>query len=101
MHVTGNSQSIADLILTIMTSLNDGKRVVDKTGLAGKFDFKMDLGVDGDFRRPGLPPLTPDDPVGPDIFSALDKYLGLRLQKAQISIDVLVIDRLDKVPTAN
>jgi uncharacterized protein (TIGR03435 family) len=101
MHVTGNSQSISDLILTITTSLNDGKRVVDRTGLTGKYDFKMDLGVDGGFRRPGLPPLTPDDPVGPDIFSALDKYLGLKLQKAQVPIDGLVIDHLDKVPTDN
>ena len=101
MHVTGNSQSISDLLLTITTSLNDGKRVVDKTGLVGKYDFKMDLGVDGGFRRPGLPPLTADDPVGPDIFSALDKYLGLKLQKAEIPIDVLVIDHVDRVPSEN
>ena len=67
----------------------------------GKYDFKMDLGVDGGFRRPGLPPLTPDDPVGPDIFSALDKYLGLKLQKAEIPIDVLVIDHIDRVPSEN
>lgn len=101
MHVTGQSQSIIDLILTIETSLNDGKRVVDKTGLTGKYDFKMDLGAMGGFRRPGLGPLPPGDPVGPDIFTALDKYLGLKLQKAQIPIDVLVIDHLDKVPTDN
>jgi uncharacterized protein (TIGR03435 family) len=101
MRVTGKNQSVSDLIPTIITSLNDGKRVVDKTGLTGKYDFKMNLAIDGGFRRPGLPPLTPDDPVGPDIFSALDKYLGLKLQKAQMPIDVLVIDHLDKAPTEN
>ncbi len=101
MRVTGKNQSISDLILTIITSLNDGKRVVDKTGLTGKYDFKMNLGIDGGFRRPGLPPLTADDPRGPDIFSALDKDLGLKLQKVQIAIDVLVIDHLDRIPTGN
>jgi uncharacterized protein (TIGR03435 family) len=101
-HVTGSSQSISDLVRSvILTSLNDGKRIVDKTGLVGKFDFKMDLAEDGGFRRPRLPALTPDDPVGPDIFTALDKYLGLKLQKAQIATDVVVIDHLEKVPAAN
>lgn len=102
MRVTGNSQSISDLMqAVILTSLNDGKPVVDKTGLTGKYAFKMDLALDGGFRRPNGPPLTPEDTPGPDIFSALDKYLGLKLQKAQILVDALVIDRLDKVPTAN
>jgi uncharacterized protein (TIGR03435 family) len=101
MRVTGKNQSMFDLMLTIMTSLNDGKRVVDKTGLTGNYDFKMNLAIDGGFRRPGLGPRAPDDPVGPDIFSALDKDLGLKLQKTQIPIDVLVIDHLEKVPTDN
>ena len=92
---------MSDLILIVETSLNDGKRVADKTGLTGKYDFKMNLALTGGFRRPAGPPLTLDDVVGPDIFAALDKYLGLKLQKAQLPIDVLVIDHLDKVPTDN
>ena len=101
MHVAGKSQSIDDLILTILTSLNDGKRVADKTGLTGKYDFKMDLDDGGGFRRPGLGPRPVDDPMGPDIFTALEKSLGLKLQKAQISIDVVVIDHLEKAPSEN
>jgi uncharacterized protein (TIGR03435 family) len=89
------------LIATIVTSLNDGKRVADKTGLTGKYDYKMELALAGGFRRPGGPPLTSDDIAGPDIFSALDKYLGLKLQKAQIPLDVLVIDQLEKLPSEN
>ena len=102
MRVTGQSQSISDLIIgVIVTSLNDGKRVVDKTGLTGKYDFKMELDGGGGFRRPGLGPRPVDDPTGPDIFTALDKDLGLKLQKAQIPVDVLVIDRLEKAPSQN
>ncbi len=102
MRVTGQSQSISDLIVAVIaTSLNDGKRVVDRTGLTGRFDFKMDLDGGGGFRRPGLGPRPVDDPTGPDIFTALDKSLGLKLQKAQIPIDELVIDQLEKTPSEN
>lgn len=101
MRVTGQSQSIEDLINTIVTSLNDGKRVVDKTGLTGLYDFKMDLALSGGFRRPGGPPLGPDDALGPDIFEAVDKSLGLKLQKAEIPIDVIVVDHLEETPSEN
>jgi uncharacterized protein (TIGR03435 family) len=101
MRITGHSQSISDLTLTIAISLNDGKRVVDKTGLTGRYDYKMDLALSGGFRRPGGPPLTADDIPGPDIFAALDKQLGLRLQKTRIPIDVVVIDHLEQKPTDN
>jgi uncharacterized protein (TIGR03435 family) len=91
-------------------------RVVDKTGLTGKYTFILeyfDAGManlsrmlrrpDGD---PGLgaaaPPAASDpDGGGPTIFKAVQK-LGLRLDKvAAVSMQVIVIENLDKTPTEN
>jgi uncharacterized protein (TIGR03435 family) len=39
---------------------------------------------------------------GPTIFTAIQKQLGLRLDKtADVPVDVIVIDNLDKLPTAD
>ncbi len=38
---------------------------------------------------------------GPDIFTALEKQLGLKLTKGKAMFDVLVIDRVERIPTGN
>ena len=45
------------------------------------------------------PPLSADD-APPDLFSAMEQQLGLRLQKTKASVDVIVIDKIAK-PSAN
>jgi len=75
-------------------------RVVDKTGLTGKYTFDLE------FSQPGPPGFTPapDSPATdlPDLFLALRKQLGLRLDKTQgVPVDVIVVDSVDKVPVAN
>jgi uncharacterized protein (TIGR03435 family) len=38
----------------------------------------------------------------PTIFTAVEKQLGLRLEKVKdVPLDVIVIDHVDKVPTEN
>ena len=47
---------------------------------------------------------TASDPDGglPNIFVAIQKQLGLRLDKAaDIPLDMIVVDSVDKVPTEN
>jgi uncharacterized protein (TIGR03435 family) len=75
-------------------------RVVDRTGLTGRYTFTME------FSQPGPPGLTPESesPAAdlPDLFVTLRKQLGLRLNKtAGVPVDVIVVDRVDKVPVAN
>jgi uncharacterized protein (TIGR03435 family) len=44
------------------------------------------------------------DPTGgaPDIFTAVEKQLGLKLVKVRdIPVDTLIVDNADKVPTEN
>jgi uncharacterized protein (TIGR03435 family) len=75
-------------------------RVVDRTGLTGRYTFTME------FSQPGPPGFTPEpeSPAAnlPDLFVTLRKQLGLRLNKtAGVPVDVIVVDSVDKVPVAN
>lgn len=70
--------------------------VVDRTGLAGDFDFEMEFTP---FQRPATldAAASSDRPVdaGPSIFTALQEQLGLKLDADRGAVDVLVIDRAE------
>ena len=69
--------------------------VVDKTGLAGRFEFNLAFTPD---RMPdGAPPpgVPPIDPNGPGIFTAIQEQLGLKLVPAKAQTDVIVIDSVE------
>jgi uncharacterized protein (TIGR03435 family) len=70
-----------------------GRPVLDKTGLVGRFDI--------DFKA-GPPNAAPNGPLAdlPPISTALEDQLGLKLERGRGSVDVLVIDRIEK-PTEN
>jgi uncharacterized protein (TIGR03435 family) len=68
---------------------------IDETGLNGKFDFDLSWspeGVRGDVR--------PADSDSPDLFTAIEKQLGLKLSARRGPVDVLVVDHAEK-PDAN
>jgi len=82
-----------------------GRIVVDKTGLAGNYDFNLTWTPDNMPQRPpGAPePLingNPIDPNGPSIFTAVQEQLGLKLDSQKGPVSVLVIDRAER-PTEN
>jgi uncharacterized protein (TIGR03435 family) len=68
--------------------------VVDKTGLAGTYDFHLI------FTRDDHPSDAPHQDFG-DIFTAIQEQLGLKLVRQQVPVDYLVIDHVEKVPTEN
>jgi uncharacterized protein (TIGR03435 family) len=88
-------------------------RVIDKTGLTGKYDFRLEIGGVsgiGAALRPQSSSISAgpegmldmqDPGGGPDIFRALEKQLGLKLIRTKSILDVLVIDRAERVPTEN
>jgi uncharacterized protein (TIGR03435 family) len=78
-------------------------RVVDKTGLDGRYDFTLEYA--GRRNSPGgaFPPPLPDgeSDTASDLFGALRQQLGLILTEGKAPLDVLVVDQVDKVPTEN
>jgi uncharacterized protein (TIGR03435 family) len=66
--------------------------VVDKTGLTGTYDFNLTFTT----RGPDAPADSP-----PDLFTAVQQQLGLRLEQKKIPVDVLVVDRAGKTPKEN
>jgi uncharacterized protein (TIGR03435 family) len=84
--------------------------VIDKTGITGMFDIHLEVSradLTPRFLAGGPAgqgePLTPAvsaDPTGPSIYTAIQQQLGLRLESSRGSVDVLVIDYIER-PTAN
>ncbi len=73
--------------------------VVDRTGIAGSFDFHLEWAADAG--APGAPEAAPSDPAGaPSIFTALQEQLGLKLVPARGPVEFLVIDHVER-PSEN
>lgn len=82
-------------------------RVVDRTGLTGVYDYRIEFACEGCRGTPaklgGLPSISAaSDPGGiPSVFQAVES-LGLKLAKVRdIPLDVIVVDRVEKVPSGN
>jgi len=74
-----------------------GLPVVDGTGLAGVYTFKLEWSPTA-----GLNVSTDSTPSsGPSIFTALEEQLGLHLQSGKGPVEVVVIDSMEKMPTEN
>jgi uncharacterized protein (TIGR03435 family) len=116
MRMVGNHQSMT--ALTEMLGNQLGLPVEDASGLKANYDFTLDFSPDGLNGAMGpmgmMPPPPPPDggpggaPMagapevgGPTIFAALQEQLGLKLEQKKGPVDLLVIDRLEKVPTEN
>jgi uncharacterized protein (TIGR03435 family) len=82
------------------------KPVIDGTGLKGKYDLSLDWAPDianpaaaAPTAESGIP--AAPEPSGPNIFTALQQQLGLKLQPKKVTIEILVIDHIEKTPTEN
>jgi len=69
--------------------------VDDETSIAGSYDIKLQFAPD-----PTSPGVEQDSAL-PTLYTALRENLGLELKARQVPMRVLVIDRIDRVPTAN
>jgi bla regulator protein BlaR1 len=83
-----------------------GRKVVDKTGLAGYFDFELEY-------TPAVPPGPPPNPlpkplppeqaygrpapsISPSFFTAMQEQLGLDLASETGPVELVVIDHVEK-----
>jgi uncharacterized protein (TIGR03435 family) len=98
--------SMTEFVSVLTTTLDEP--VVDKTGLTGLYQFKVELPPDGASIRRLISlgitatvqgtPLT--EPTGYSVDKALEG-IGLKLQKRRSPVDVIVVDTLNVVPTPN
>jgi len=72
-----------------------GNIVLDKTGLAGEFNFKVQYAEEGP-SKPGTVQPEPADPAGPSLASALQEQLGLKLETQKAPVETIVVDRAEK-----
>jgi uncharacterized protein (TIGR03435 family) len=75
--------------------------VVDKTGIAGKFDLTLSWTPDSSQFNGKLPwPVQTGPDAPPGLFTAIQEQLGLKLEAAKEMVDVMVIDKAER-PTDN
>ena len=78
--------------------------VVDQSGLSEKYDFTVTFTMDAaqGARLGGAPPVgSADNPdAAPDVFTAFQQQLGLKLESTKAPVDVMVIDKVEK-PSEN
>ena len=116
-RIMGTQATVADLAARLTDMLS--RPVTDTTGLAAKYDITLTFsteglnitmgGPGGPGGGPGGPGRGPDSPDGlepqgdppPDLFTAIQSQLGLRLDAKKGPVDLLVIDHVEKVPTEN
>lgn len=109
----------ADMLTNVLRMGGGGLQVVDMTGLKGNYQVALDISL-ADLmaaaRRQGfMPPpaaassaasrqnpaaLASDPGGGTTVFASVEK-LGLRLEERKATIEQLVIDHIEKTPTAN
>lgn len=94
-------QRLAEQLPNFAPRFFEGKPVIDATGLRGLWDFRLDwTPLSGGLAGLGAPADQEFD-TGTTIFATMEKNLGIRMQQREEAMPVIVIDRVDRVPTEN
>jgi len=101
-RISARGTLLSDLAMILAPFPAVGRRVLDRTGLDGRFDFDLEwtpLVTPAGPPALGAPADRPPDAV-PTLFTALQEQLGLKLEATRESMPVLVIDSVSQ-PSAN
>jgi uncharacterized protein (TIGR03435 family) len=93
LHIAGSDDTMSILARELAQIL--GRVVVNQTGLTGRYDVSLRWTPDD---AAAAAPTTPDIP--PDIFTAIQEQIGLKLESAKGPVPVLVIDSVER-PSPN
>ena len=91
---------LADTLQSVFSRSRSGQTIpiTDRTGISGRFDFNLAIPapphrVSGGASDPDVSPAS--------ISAAMEKQLGLKLKAVKTSLDFIVVDHVERVPTAN
>jgi uncharacterized protein (TIGR03435 family) len=77
-----------------------GRPILDRTDLTGKYDFELKWTPDQSSANTALgealPQLPTADPDLPNIFTALQEQLGLKLDSSKGPVEVIVVDYVER-----
>jgi uncharacterized protein (TIGR03435 family) len=85
----GSTGELADML-----ARGAGRPVVDKTGLEGRFGWVLTY-------TPFSANADAASSTAPDIFAAIEQQLGIKLEPKRESLQILIIDPADRIPTGN
>jgi uncharacterized protein (TIGR03435 family) len=88
--IIATATTLPDFALNLGLQLD--RSVIDKTGLSGRYDVRLRWSLDG------MSAGATDAP--PDMFTAIQEQLGLKLQNSRGPVMTLVVDHVD-LPTDN
>jgi uncharacterized protein (TIGR03435 family) len=97
LNLTGKGATIAQLITFL--SRETRQPIVDQTGLTGRYDYFLDINayVTEEMRgQPGPPVEAPSI-----IANAMQAQLGLKVEGKKTPLEVLIVDKMEKMPTEN
>ena len=118
-EIIGTKATLASLASMLSGQLN--RPVVDETDLKGEYDFTLDFAPDETMRPggamgglviagPGVvggpAPAAPGSEArepgsAPSIMSAVQNQLGLKLEPKKTPVEMIVVDKAEKIPTEN
>jgi uncharacterized protein (TIGR03435 family) len=93
LHIAGSDDTMSILAPALAQVLD--RVVVNQTGLRGRFDLTLRWTPDD-----AAASASPSPDIPPDIFTAIQEQLGLKLESTKGPVPVLVIDSVEK-PSPN
>lgn len=97
--VEGQAVSI-DILALALGALYVNRPVLDKTGLKGLYDIRLQWTPDPGLTATVTPGTALPAASGPSIINALEEQLGLKLESSKGPLPVLVIDSVQR-PSEN
>jgi len=93
-NIFGRAEPMARLASLLSNNAYAGvdRTVIDQTGLVGDFDFTIEWAIP----VASVESQPAADATGPSLDTALREQLGLKLESKKDSVDVLVIDHVEK-----
>jgi uncharacterized protein (TIGR03435 family) len=103
MRISGRMQGVQDFLQVMENHVN--LPVSDKTGLMGKYDFDLDFVPDAagaaNLDVAAGQRLDSASEPAQTFLAAIELQLGLKLVQRKGLVDVLVVDKWNKIPTEN
>ncbi len=99
--ITATAASMQPLLHVLQLLV--GRPVVDRTGLTGRYSFTLICAPTYAMRpvmNGQMQSLSADEEALPDLFTAIQEQLGLRLESVKAPAQVLVVDHIER-PTGN